>query len=485
MKFLTTQFRGNTLRGRVLRGGAWLGSGSFLEQLSRFGRNMLLARLLMPEVFGTMAIVLSAGAAIDSFTEIGVREAIIQNPRGGEADFMNSAWWVSFVRALVLYALLFTAAPFIASFYGNPQLKPLLRFALLSLLFTGATSPGAYAAMKDMRFKRWAAINHGGAIAGVLLTVVLALMWRNVWALAIGFAAENLFRFLLSYVICPFLPRLRMARTCVREVLEFSKRAVGLPFLNFVFVRADIFVIGKLFAPAVLGLYSMAINVAQVPTAFVMNLLGQLLMPTFAHLQDDHRKLNDGLLRVTSLIACLGSPVVVFAAFSGGQILRLVYGARYATMAAPFVMGIFLVLINILNGQITTVFYAKGTPNLHRRAVGIMAAIMVVLIYPFVHWFGLVGAPAAALLAAVVGYGFQIARIRQLTGLRLGEYARALAPAGLLALLVAAVRFGLAPLVPAQTFLMPVLPAVIGCLLAYAMLLTKPLRRMMVLSGVE
>jgi O-antigen/teichoic acid export membrane protein len=485
MKFFTTQFRGNNLRGRLLRGGAWLGSGSFLEQASRFGRNMLLARLLLPEVFGTMAIVLSAGAAIDSFTEIGVREAIIQNPRGREPEFMNGAWWVAFTRALALYALLFTAAPFLAGFYGNPQLKPLLRLALVSLLFTGATSPGAYSAMKDLRFKRWAAINHGGAIAGVLLTVGLALLWRNVWALAIGFAAENLSRFVLSYAICPFVPRLPVARACVREVLNFSRRAVGLPFLNFVFIRADIFVIGKLFPPALLGLYSMAINVAQVPAAFAMNLLGQLLMPTFAQLQDDHRKLNKGLLRVTSLVACLGAPVLVFAAFSGGQILRLVYGQRYAAMAAPFVMGIFLVLINLLNGQITTVFYAKGRPNLHRRSVGIMAAMMVVLIYPLVHWFGIVGAPAAALLAALVGYGFQIARIHQLTGLRLGEYARALAPAGVLGVCVVVVRFGLEPFVPQQTFLMPVLPTVIGCLLAYAMLLTKPLQRMMVLTGME
>jgi len=483
MKLFATHFRGNNLRGRVLRGGAWLGSSSFLEQAMRFGRNMLLARLLLPEVFGTMAIVLSAGAAIDSFTEIGVREALIQNPHGREPEFMNSAWWVAFIRSLGLYLLLFAAAPFIASFYGDPQLKPLLRFALVSLLFTGAMSPGAYAAMKEMRFKRWAAINHGGAIAGVLLTVMLAILWRNVWALAIGFAAENFFRFVLSYAICPFLPRLPVVRACVREVLEFSKRAVGLPFLNFVFIRADVFVIGKLFAPALLGLYSMAINVAQVPAAFAMNLLGQLLMPTFAQLQHDHRKLNDGLLRVTSLIACLGAPVVAFVAFSGGQILRVVYGPRYAAMAAPFVMGIFLVLINILNGQITTVFYAKGTPNLHRRAVGIMAGIMVALIYPLVHWFGIVGAPAAALLAALVGYGFQIARIHQLTGLRLAEYARALTPAGLLGVCVAVVRFGLAPFVPERPFLMPVLPAIIGCLLAYAMLLTKPLRRMMVLSA--
>ena len=373
MKFLSSKFRGDTLRARLLRGGAWLGSGSFLEQGVRFGRNMLLARLLLPEVLGTMAIVLSAGVAVDSFTEIGVREAIIQNPRGHDPEFMNSAWWISFARALALYLLLFVSAPFIAGFYGNPQLQPLLRLALLSLLFTGANSPAAYTAIKGMRFKRWAAINHGGAIAGVLLTVGLAVWWRNVWALAIGFAAESLFRMLLSYAICPFVPRFPVSRACVREVLGFSRRAVGLPFLSFIFVRADVFVIGKLFAPALLGLYSMSINVAQVPTAFVMNLLSQLLLPTFSGLQADHRRLNDALLRVTSLIACLGAPGVVFAAFSGGQILRLV-----------LIEAMFLGLIGTLLGVALGLFLSIPLVKMMSSMFGIPLDTFVVPVDGFV-----------------------------------------------------------------------------------------------------
>src|SRR5271156_6409517 len=124
-----TMLSGDTLRGRVFRGGAWLGSGSFVEQVSRFGRNMLLTRLLAPEVFGTMAIVMSATSVLASIMDVGAREALIQNPKGSEEGHAGAAWWLAFGRSLSVYALLFLAAPFVAHFYGNAELTALLRVA--------------------------------------------------------------------------------------------------------------------------------------------------------------------------------------------------------------------------------------------------------------------------------------------------------------------------------------------------------------------
>src|SRR2546425_12554297 len=104
------EFRaGGTLVPKALRGGAWLGVGSIAEQVLRFARNMLLTRLLAPEVFGLMAIVLAISSAAETLTEIGVREAIIQNPRGQEDHYVNSAWWLAFLRAVGLYLLVFAS----------------------------------------------------------------------------------------------------------------------------------------------------------------------------------------------------------------------------------------------------------------------------------------------------------------------------------------------------------------------------------------
>ena len=177
---------GDGLRAKVMRGGTWLGAGSLAEQMVRFARNMLLTRLLAPGAFGAMAIVMSCSAIIGTLTDVGQRAAVIQNPRGREKAYLNAGWWMGMGRAVCMYVIIFAMAPFVGHFYGNVELSPLLRVALISILFEGAMSPRSILPEKDMRFGRWMAISNGGAICGVITTVVLSFYLRDVWALAIG-----------------------------------------------------------------------------------------------------------------------------------------------------------------------------------------------------------------------------------------------------------------------------------------------------------
>src|ERR1035438_7249798 len=134
-------FYGGSIRARVFRGGASLGTACVVEQAFRFGRNMVVARLLAPNAFGTMAILLSASSLLHTITDIGVREAIIQNPRGTEKRYVNSAFWLGLLRALSLACVLFMGAPWIAKFYGNVELTPLLRVVALTIIIDSAGSP--------------------------------------------------------------------------------------------------------------------------------------------------------------------------------------------------------------------------------------------------------------------------------------------------------------------------------------------------------
>ncbi len=146
-----------------------------------------------------MAIVMSSSALVTALTEIGQRAAVIQNPRGAEEEYLNAGWWMGMGRSLLTYGIIFLTAPFVAHFYGNAELTALLRVALLSMVFEGAMSPRSILPQKEMKFGRWMAISNGGAICGVILTVVLSFILRDVWALAIGSCSE--YRLSLSLFI--------------------------------------------------------------------------------------------------------------------------------------------------------------------------------------------------------------------------------------------------------------------------------------------
>src|ERR1019366_1120489 len=410
----------DSLRAKAMRGGAWLGAGSVSEQAVRFARNMLLTRLLAPSAFGAMALVMSAAAIVGALTEVGVKQAVIQNPRGGEKAYLNAGWWMGFGRALSTYVIIFAMAPWVAHFYGIADLSALLRVTLLGSLFDGAMSPRAILAQKEMKFGRWMVISNGGGICGVILTVALSFFLRDVWALAIGFGSENAFRCILSYILYPGLPSLGWEHHAIRDLYRFSKQAFGLSFLNLIFSRTDIFVLGKLYSTTALGVYTMGVALVLTPSSFLTTMMGQALFPAIAHVQEDKERVNRILMEATSWLILLGH-----------SLLLVIYGARYVAAAGPLAVAATVVLINVLNALITCVFAAVGRPGLHRRAVAASAVVMLIAIYPSCKLLGVVGGQVAALLAIIVSYFLQVIRIRELTGLDLLRYGKAFVPAAL------------------------------------------------------
>lgn len=431
-----------SLRAHAYRGLAWLGSGTILAQLLRFTRNIILTRLLAPDAFGSMAIVLSISSLVDMITEIGIKEAVIQNPRGGDHEYVNAAWWLSFSRALVIYGILFVAAPFVADFYRNPALTSLMRTALLSVVFLGAMSSRAFVALKGLDFKRWSMVQYGSSISGTAVAIVLTYLLRNVWALAAAYAAEFAVLCVLSYIVCPFVPRLKLDSQAAKDLLNFSKRIFGLSFLNLLFARADVFVLGRIVSAKDLGIYAIAINLAQVPGSFALTLLGQILMPMYSRLQADPARINRIILKVTSAILAAFMPALIFITLSGKAILSLLYGPLYVSGSLVLLLAFIVAFVNVVNGQITTVLYATGHPELHRQCVGLMATLMLLLVYPGVRYFGALGAQSAALVAVACGYALQIRQIGCLTACKFTPHLKhiALPAAGFALLLGIALR---------------------------------------------
>jgi len=415
---------GESLRARALRGGAWLGSASVAEQSARMIRNLILVRLLVPASFGTMAIVLSITSVLQAFTEVGVWSALIQNPRGKEPQYVNAAWWMAFSRSLLIGSCMFFGAPWIGKFYGNTELSGFLRLVVIGQLLEGAMSPMAYIAMKEMKYSRWAKITNGGAILGIVTTVTLGFILHSTWALVIGTVSESAFRCLLSYIVCPHLPSLALDRDAFRDLFKFTKGMFGLSALNLIFNRADVFVLAKLLPATQLGFYTMAVSLAQVPAGFVANVIAQIMMPAASHVQDDRPRINRLVFQVTAVIALLGLPAVAFAFFCARPLLTILYGHGYAVASSCLFLASCIAVMNLFNNQITSSFFALGTPQLHRRAVAAMAVTMVILTYPMCKWLGLVGGQVAGLIAVTIGYALQLESMTHVTALKFSAYGK-------------------------------------------------------------
>jgi PST family polysaccharide transporter len=395
---------------------------------------MVLARLLAKEDFGLMAIIFVSYQMLQALTEAGVKPSIIQNKEGGEPAYLNVAWWFQAVRTLSLFVIAYACAPWICNFYNTPDLLGWLRFSFLAIVFNGLLSPRVHALEKNFRFGRAALIIQGGSFIGIVLTIILAFILRNVSALVIGFTAEPALRTLLSYILCPFRPSLKIDREKLKSLLTFARGVIGLPILTCIAFQTDVLVLGKMVTKAELGMYYLTLAFMQLPIGLFQNVIGGFLLPAFAEKQDDKQKLNKGVREITRNISLLCIPSIAFLCVCASQVLSVVYGAAYSAAAIPFALLSGYVLIRMQSHILGTVFLAIGKPHIQRACSAVRAAIIVALMYPGVLFFGLSGATAVVLLGNFVAICFQTLRARRVIQLKFNSYIRCYVPGLLLAL---------------------------------------------------
>ena len=436
------RLKGTNIKAKCARAVVKLSVGTVAGRSMRFVRSMILTRILAPEQLGMMAIVLSLSVAFEALTEVGVKQSIIQNKQGSHADYLNVAWWMQVVRGLCLFGIATLLAPWISSFYHNPQLLQLLRVAFIAVALRGFVSPRAHVLEKEYKFGKAVFLIQGSGILGAIISIGLALVMRNVWALVIGFVIEMAILCILSFILVPFMPRFEIDRKSLSELLKFSRGIFGLPILNAISFQAPILILGKVISSHQLGLYHYASFFAYIPTDLYIRIIGPILLPAFSEKQDDKRALCRGLLRTTRHTAFLIVPLIAFMVCFSKELLGIVYGSQYVAMAVPFTILCLEILARSETSILAGMYLAVGKPHLLRRFSIVRAAMIIVFIYPAAVHFGPIGAVIVIVLSNYLVLLLQIFKARKEFDLQLSRYIRSYI-LGLLAALPIIVTAGL------------------------------------------
>jgi len=433
------QIRGTGLKAKSARAVMTLGVGTFAGNGMKFVRRMILARLLAPSEIGTMAIVVSVSTGFEALTEVGIKQAVIQNKLGADSDYLNVAWWMQVVRGCALFLVAFLSAPWLSSLYDKPELLNLLQICFLAILLRGLVSPGAYVLEKQYKFGRAVLLTQGSAVLGVIVTIGLAWAMRNVWALVIGFVAEMAVLCLSSFVLAPILPRFKIHRESFGELMKYARGMFGLPIFAFISFQTPILVLAKVVPDVQVGLYSYAAVLAYFPIELFSKMVTPILLPAFSEKQDDKDDLCRCLVKTSMWASFLAIPLIAFMVCCARELLLLAYTPQYAAMAAPFALQCLLVLQRTQGMILTSTYLALAKPHLHRRFAVLRAVTIVGLIYPASLSFGPLGAAAVMVLGDCVHLSFQVIGCRKTVGLKPGLYFRSYIPGLALALPVVAI----------------------------------------------
>lgn len=426
--------QGNSLKARSARGVMTLGIGTGVERVLRLARMMILTRLLLPGQFGLMVLTLTLVNVFEACTEVGVKQSIIQNKRGADPDYLNATWWFQSIRAVGLFAVAILAAPSVSSFYDKPHLLRLFQVSCLAIIFRGIISPRAHVLQKEYKFGRSVLLIQGSALLGTVVTICIALYTKNVWALVVGYVSEQGILCLLSYILVPFVPKFHINRECMRELIAFARNMFGLPILTLIGLGAPVFVLGKVVSEEKLGLYSLAAQLATLPTSLFGKIISPVLLPGFAQKQDDRNALCRIVLQISRLIAVATIPLVTFMVACASGLLLLMWGRpEYVNVTIPCAVLSSIIFARTEAAILSTTYIAVGQPQLHRRFVIFRMVLVLAFIYPAVIHLKLLGAAIVVVIGSYIPLLMQIFWCKRVIPLKFEQYIRCYIPGLLLA----------------------------------------------------
>jgi len=436
MKWLFSS--GEGLRSRAVRSGVWAGMLRGADLLSNLIKLVVLARLLAPADFGTLGIALLTLGVLETFSQTGFQQALIQKSDDIKDD-LNSAWTVLILRGAGLFALLYFLAPFVADFFNSPQATAVIQVMGATLLLQGITNIGVIHFQKDLEFNRQFLFRFSGTVVDVIVSITLVLLFRNVWALVFGLVARDATRFIVSYIIHPYRPGLSFDVRRAGSLFRFGKWILGSSILLFLLTQGDDILVGKLLGVAALGFYQLAYRISNSPATEITHVVSLVAFPLYSKLQSDAARLRGAYLKVLKLISFLAFPVSGLILVLAPDFTGVFLGAKWMPMVPALQLLCIFGATRMLNATTGPVFQGIGRPGVSTIGSVFQLIIFASIIYPLTLKWGLIGASLAVIMPNLFFMAYIAYQMTAKVGFRFAELAGALAPS----FIASAAAFGL------------------------------------------
>lgn len=310
----------------------WIGASVAFTQLIRFLTTAVLARLLTPEIFGLVAMAQVAIQLISVIREVGVGAAYIQRQDRGPEDAAaaaNTTFLMSLAVNGLLFMLAWFAAPLVVRFFDNAELLAVLRTMFLLFLIDAFDTTPSMILQKRLEFDKTARAEIAASGLNAVVAIGLATAGYGVWSLVAGQLSSRLARTCLVFVLSGFRPRLQFDRPIAHQLFAYGRYLWGFAVLSAVGGSLDRLILGRGLGAASLGVYSMALNLSNLPATHISRLINQITFPSFARVQHDHANLRSALHKTIRHVTILSVPIAFGMLAVAHDLILTVYGEKW------------------------------------------------------------------------------------------------------------------------------------------------------------
>lgn len=368
-------------------------------QLVTFIVSIILARILAPEDYGQIALITVFTTIMQVFVDSGLGVALNQKKDADDLDF-SSVFYFNFVVCIILYTVMFFAAPFIAELYNDGSLTSIVRVISLTIVISGIKGIQQSYVSRHMLFRRFFFATLGGTIFSAFLGIILAYSGFGVWAIVAQQLSNTMIDTLILWTTVKWRPKKLFSWVRLKDLLSFGWKMLVSSLLDTIYGNIRSLIIGKMYSSSDLAYYNQG---KQFPNVIVTNIntsIDSVLLPIMSGAQDDRTRVKAMTRRAIKTSTYIMAPLMMGLAFCADPIVRLVLTDKWLP-CVPF-LRIFC---------ITFMFYPVHTANLNAiKAMGrsdlflkleITKKLVGMVLLLSTMWFGVMAMAYSLLLSGI------------------------------------------------------------------------------------
>lgn len=388
-----------SLRKQAIRGIAWVAIERFGQQLVQAATLILLARLLTPEDFGLIGMLLIFLAVGQSFVDSGMGQALIREKKINKAD-RSTVFWFNLVISAFFYGILYAAAPWIAEFYSQPELINLTRVMGLTIIFSAFSVVQRAEMTQRLEFKKQAVAQIPAVVIAGVLSVWMAYSEYGVWAIAAQSIVTTILSSLFIWVVNPVKLGFIWDRDSFRRFFHFGNRLLAAGLLNTVFEHIYKLVIGKFFLASTLGFYTQAQKLQRLASKNLSSIIQKVTYPLLAKASLESKRLKAGYRKVILISSIVIFPAMLVLIILAEPIVVLLMGEKWV-QAASFLQVLsvsgMLYHLNAINLNILKV---KGRSDLFLK-LELLKKLIIIFAIVSGFYFGIWGLLIGQVFSAI------------------------------------------------------------------------------------
>lgn len=429
---------GRELRDDAVRNTMWASLSFFSAKAATFVSTLVLARLLVPEDFGAVAIVLLAIRYLEILNDFGMGQALIsRDPEVKAAP--HAAMVTSLALSVVLYAAAWLGAPSVAEFFDEPDAVDLLRVLALVLPIQALGAAPRALLQRDMRFRRLAAPEVSRALVKGLISVVLAVGGLGAWALIWGQLAGEVVSTIWYITASRFRLRFRhFDRAEAAVLVRYGRHIVGIGLIGALASNADYIIVGRRLGVIELGLYTIAFRLPELVIQSLARITSSVAHPLLARSLREENDVESSYLGYTRGLSLVAFPVGVGMALIAPMFVATVYGEKWIDSGPAMAAISAAMTVSSLLWVSGALYKATNRPDLLHR-ISWARLVPTILILLVASEWGIVGVAIGQIVVACCNVALELGVASRVLGVSIGGVVRSVQPALVSVLVMATV----------------------------------------------